>query len=1347
MNFKKVFALLLVLLMVFANSTMAAVGSFAPKSEREGITVTKGAAISLEEQDIYKDSDKVRVIVEVKGEPAITYATKKGLKFNELPKSTKKKLHAEVLETQKKVKSQLNSKSLKMEFKHNFTTAFNGFSGVVEYGMIPKIKKLTGVTDVRIAHEYERPVEEPTMKYSKEIIEAQKAWEDYGLNGEGMIVGIIDSGVDPSHKDMVLTSDDKATLSNKTVEGFISENDLPGKFHTAKVPYGYNYMDENQEILDLGPEATHHGMHVAGTVAANGDEANGGIKGVAPEAQLLALKVFGNDPEMPSTWSDIYVKAIDDAIILGADVLNMSLGATAGFVVPEDAEQKAITKAVDNGILMSISAGNSAHLGNGWSYPWPSASNPDVGVIGSPGISFDSLQVASIENNYMDMDAVSYQFSDKAGLAPYLSASTVHPKSLEQNSFELVDAGLGGPDDFNGKDLTGKFALVKRGVYPFVDKALNAQAAGAAGVFIYNNADGTVSMLSDAAIKIPQLFMYKVDGDKLKAELDNGETVTITFGDEVLTVESPTAGKMSDFTSWGVAPNLDFKPEITAPGGNIYSTIQDNKYGVMSGTSMAAPHVSGGSAIVLQRVEEEFGLTGKARVELAKNILMNTAKPVVDKGPAQGLLGQENPYSPRRQGSGVMQIHSALSTPVVVTEVETGQAKVALKEVGDKFNFTLKATNYSNEAISYDVKANVQTDFAYYGDLGFDPNVLEAQELLGANVSVNGGNSVVEVPANGTVTFNVVVDLTDAVVLNYDATGFTSPKEIFENGYFVEGFVTLSNLTQPEISVPYVGYNGDWNKPPVLDGMVYDEVSFYQASGMVNENGVFLGNDFMNNVFDSSKIAFSPNGDGSNDVVTPVPSFLRNAKLVEYSVVDEKGNALRKIRTENYVRKNYYDGGSSLPYSYNPARAWDGKVKNKQVEDGEYFIEIATTIDYSGKEPQIVHIPVIVDTVSPELTAELKDGKLTYATTDDRSGVQYVDVFVNGESVFGEEDLPLPANGEEYTFANDIKTGSTVEVVAYDFAGNTDTVVFKGVNDTTIPSIFVKTPESHEAINKNEVTVSGYLTDESSLTDFTVGGESVELVWNEKEARFDFSTVITLEEGYHKIRIAGKDSAGNEISFLRHVFVDTTHPEINVEVPSSVSYNTDSFELSSALKDNFEELRYYVDGSEVFFNELVEPYGMNSIEKTVKTTLNLEPGDNTFLLEAVDLAGNKTVKEITINKEKTARIAGSDRYETSVSISADGWKSSEVVVLARGDNYADALAGVPLAAKYDAPVLLTRTKSMDNVTKAEIKRLGAKKVFILGSEAVVSKNIENELKALNADMEITRLAGKDRYET
>ena len=142
--------------------------------------------------------------------------------------------------------------------------------------------------------------------------------------------------------------------------------------------------------------------NVRGTVGANGNEETDGIKGIAPEAQLLALRVFGENTS--TTYSDIYIKAIDDAIKLGVDVLNMSLGAPAGFVDHDSPEQRAVKRAVDNGVVVSISAGNSNYFGNGFFYPY--ASNPDYGVVGTPSVSYHSTSVTSFENSFMDVDDV-----------------------------------------------------------------------------------------------------------------------------------------------------------------------------------------------------------------------------------------------------------------------------------------------------------------------------------------------------------------------------------------------------------------------------------------------------------------------------------------------------------------------------------------------------------------------------------------------------------------------------------------------------------------------------------------------------------------------------------------------------------------------------------------------------------------------------------------------------------------------------------------------------------------------------------------------------------------------------
>lgn len=1048
---KKSFSILMIMLLLFATGAM---GAAAPAKASAKTVQQK---LMLDKQ--YKRDDKVRVLVELDDEPAIEYARRSGVKFGDLAPTVKNKLQKDAVTAQSAVKNEIKSKKVAIKYLNSFTTIVNGFSAEVKYGDMEAIGKLKNVAKVHIVNEYERPEEKPEMLYSKEFIQAQEAWREYGVKGEGMIVGVIDTGIDPDHKDMVLTDSSTAELKRADTESLISANQLPGKFYTDKVPYGYNYMDDNDTILDLGPDASMHGMHVAGTVGANGDEENGGIKGVAPEAQLLALKVFGNDPGFQSTYGDIYIRAMDDAIKLGADVLNLSLGSTAGFVSADDPEQMAVKRAVDSGVLVAISGGNSAHFGYGFENN-PYASNPDIGVSGAPGVSYDSLQVASSENSFMDLEAASVSIGEKESLLPFLSAGSVHPSALDKEEFSVVDAGLGKPEETRAADLEGKFALIQRGEISFVDKALNAQAAGAVGVIIYNHTDGMIGMATDSAVVIPQIEMQMQDGEMLKTALDSGEEVKVSFNGESAKVANPESGKMSDFSSWGLTPNLDFKPEITAPGGQIYSTLNNNQYGMMSGTSMAAPHVAGGSALILERVDKEFSLAGYERAAFAKNLLMNTAKPIVDQGPAQSKLAQNNFYSPRRQGAGMMQLNAALHTPVVVTESATNEAKVALKEISaDPISFTLKATNYSDAAAVYQVNVNAQTDLAEEGYLGVQPGQLEAQELQGAKVAINGEEApVITVPANSSAEIKVDIDLSEAKVLSEDGTSTVSPEEIFANGYFAEGFVTFTDTEDqnPPLTVPYTGFKGDWNAPPILDGFVWEADSFYKMAGMVTvmdgEYG-YLGYNAFTKATLPESIAISPNSDGIQEQAIPVLSFLRNAKTAEFNILDDEGKLLRKLRTENNITKNYYDSGSSPLYSLDPARSWDGKVNNK-IAEGDYFYEIKAKIDYQGADFQSFKIPVKIDNTKPQLEASYSGQKLTFKAEDDAegSGIAYIDIFIDGETLFTTEETPgLPGDAVEYILPDSLEAGQEIIVAAFDYAGNAVEKEFEAEEDSEDP--------------------------------------------------------------------------------------------------------------------------------------------------------------------------------------------------------------------------------------------------------------------------------------------------------
>ncbi|WP_243414859.1 S8 family serine peptidase [Sporosalibacterium faouarense] len=1259
---RKLMSCFLVLVLMFGTiSTVMAT----PDKEVLGTKTTKevkkptGEKLSLDSRvNSLKENDQLRIIVELKEEPVIQYATEEGVKVNQLSSSKVESITKNLIQAQKELKNQIKSESINIEYHNQFVNVVNGFSATTTYSEAKRIEKLPNVKSVTVANEYDRP--EPDMSSSKEIVKAVKAWQESGYTGAGMVVAILDTGIDYNHRDMVLSNLNRATLNKQVVESLISTEGLPGKWYTDKVPYGYNYMDNNDTILDLGPDASMHGMHVAGTVGANGDEDNGGIKGVAPEVQLLAMKVFGNDPGMPSTFGDVIIKAIDDSIVIGADVINMSLGSTSGFVLPNDPEQMAVTRAVENGVFCAISAGNSNHIGDGWDNPL--IKNPDIGVVGTPGSTSESLQVASIENTNVIAKAFEYGDDELAGY----TLSGPNPVGLLRGPQEYVYCGLGGTaEDFEGIDLEGKVALIKRGEYAFTEKIMNAQNRGAVAVIVFNQTleerpDGggeeLINMQYPEDGNIPAMFIANSDGEILLQLIPSGEN-TVEFNGESKTVLNPNKGKMSTFTSWGTPANLDFKPEITAPGGQIYSTLNNDEYGIMSGTSMAAPHVAGGAALVLQMVEDKFpSLVHEDKVNMAKNILMSTAEPLGDHGANNEYFGlsEYNYTSPRRQGAGVMNLYAATFTPAYVVDKSTDLSKVNLKEIDDDTEFTLTVKNFSNETVSYAVYGTVGTDLrsgdynlletsgiydvstlAEDGPNGFYSGEFPISFRLDDGTVVDNVYDYVEVPAGQSVDFDVEIDLSNAVDWNYNYP----LSMIYPNGTFVEGFVRLVDMndgSNPELSIPYLGFYGEWDEVPIIDTSIYEnDISFYEITCMVDGEGYFLGQK-LDGTYDESKIAISPDGDGWFDSANSVLSFLRNAKEVEVRILDEEGNPLRTVYKENDVRKNYYDGGNGTTYNYKPQYLWDAKVNNKVVEDGQYYYEVLTKADYPNAEWQSVEFPIIVDTVDPVIdTVDYTNGADTLAVTasDEGAGISAFYLVEGSEIVLESEDGIFDLGGLEarpYAFT----------LVTEDYAGN-QTVYPQPiiVGDSTIPYIMADSPEAFGIYTVSDILIKGSIVDATAINEFEINGQSIPVTYNPATGNFDFETTLSFEDGMHKIDFTAVDVVNNEINFERKIFVDTNAPVIDMtQEPTEtvVESNVESITLGANITDNLPDLKVSVNGSMI--TNISEDWSYFDALDPASYELNeevaLEYGENIITIEAEDGAGNVTVKEFSVFRKE-----------------------------------------------------------------------------------------------------------------
>ncbi len=786
--FKKSLSLLLAILMAtgglnFASIDTVSGGDLNQNEELELKWAVEEEALEPLSEGVkkldLKADEKVRLIIELDTESVIDEANSQGVMVKALDANLVTRLKKEIDQEQAVTINALKEDVLDVEVHQQFNTVFNGFSLTTNFKDIEAISKLPNVKKVYVSTEYSRPEADLNMVNSHLSTQSKYANEVLDYSGEGLVVAIIDTGIDFNHKDFYIDDTKKSVaLTLDDVNRIKSEKGLPGNYYTAKVPYGYNYMDEDaSEIRDLGANASMHGMHVAGTVAANGE-----IKGVAPDAQLLALKVFGNDPTFPSTYSDIYIKAIDDAIALDADVINMSLGSDCGSDLTDSAEQIAIRKASNSGIVFSISSGNAAYFGFNWqtgvNAKLPLASNPDIGVTGSPGLTAESISVASI-GNVADVP------NPVVNVEGYGSFSSFNWGNIDVAGTLVAIGGdkLGGPECYEGIDVTNKIVLVSRGAYMFTEKADWAKEAGAIAIILYNDDRGFIPNIG--GLSIPFTKITKEQGLELEEFLATAVEVPTTI--KMGTIPSPRAGKMAIDTSWGTTSELGFKPEITAPGADIYSTLNDNGYGFMSGTSMAAPHVAGGLALVIEKIEDEsiFEAEGLERVNLAKNILMNTANP----------LFEENGYSSiRRQGAGVMNLRKALTTNALVTHADTGLAKVNLGEITSSGTFKLKLKNYSDKELEYEVEIFNQiqdTDGTY--------NLLSTSELKNVIQSVTIDSVEVNGPIQLDAFESVYLDITldFAAAVNKDNNSILTA---FENGNFVEAFVFFKKANTSELT-------------------------------------------------------------------------------------------------------------------------------------------------------------------------------------------------------------------------------------------------------------------------------------------------------------------------------------------------------------------------------------------------------------------------------------------------------------------------------------------------------------------------------------------------------------------
>lgn len=784
----------------------------------------------------------------------------------------------------------LSKQGISYTLENRYSAVDNAVAIKVNTKYVAKIKAMSGVSGVYVSETYAAPetsdayytyettsdgsgvhaTVNQTSVYETGVYDSSSVLGTDGITSDQSVVAIIDTGLDYTHEAFQVYDEypmNQARFGESEIAAALSTGKLVAEersqlkgeklaakdlYISKKVPFAYDYADNDADVY---PSYSNHGTHVAGIVAGyspsgytnkDGEKIDKPFVGVAPEAQLVICKVFSDDlddADVSGADTEDILAALEDCVLLGVDVINMSLGTSCGFsTVTDEADEEGVLlnkvySSVRNaGISLVCAGSNDYSAGYGGNFGTNLASNPDSGTVGSPSVYASALSVASISGQkspYMLADVESDGTEKSESFSVYYEESSDQNNKYfdfaklmlgdkQSSTFEyVVVPGVGRATDyaalrnyFKSTDANGnkRIALVKRGDISFKDKVDTAKAMGAGGIIVYNNVAGSIRMsLGDTEDPIPSASITKTAGEKLV------KAATNRIGKLKIDTSLKAGPFMSDFSSWGVTPDLRLKPEITAHGGEITSAVPGG-YDELSGTSMASPNMAGVVSIIrsyLKQTQSELKDDPNALTQRVNQLIMSTATIVKDR--------DDLPYSPRKQGAGLGSLENAVKSRAYLS---TNDESIDLRpnvNLGDDpekegvYKIRFNVTNFGSSELSFAVKPTFMTETRDEFAVAEQAHLLDGSpvwQVISGDARKSGEKLVVN--SGATAEIEVTLTLSAAEKEYIDSN--------FVNGMYVEGFVSLvsDSAEQCDLTLPFLGFYGDWAQAPMLDYTAYE---------------------------------------------------------------------------------------------------------------------------------------------------------------------------------------------------------------------------------------------------------------------------------------------------------------------------------------------------------------------------------------------------------------------------------------------------------------------------------------------------------------------------------------------
>ncbi|WP_180233028.1 S8 family serine peptidase [Bacillus sp. AFS055030] len=908
------------------------------------LEVTSQEGLQLPSSVDLQSSKSLSVIVELKEKPAKVAVLEEAVNGKSLSLDAAKQKANIAQETFKKDLQTIYKEDLKQnknlyKVKRTYKNTLNGFAidlpaNKVKLLLDSKAVKAVWPNNV-IKVEPPKATEAPegsqdtTKKMETEVFPGISKLHAEGYTGKGVKVGVIDTGIDYNHPDLTdaykgyraQEGVNPKTISPSSVKGWDFVDNDADPMETTYADWKMSGLGE-KDPLTGSTYYTEHGTHVSGIIAGRGkNNTDYAVTGVAPDADLYVYRVLG---KFGSGSTENVLGGIDKAISDGMDVINLSLGASTNN--PENIESLAVNNAVLSGVTAVVSAGNS---GDG------------MYTLGAPGAAALAITVGANDTKTVipTSKGTLHGTSDVAADLKLLG------KGFNDNVDNLKDKNLpivivpnyGTDTDYKNIDVDGKIAIVNRGVTALIDKITIAKKHGAAAVIMIDNVPGEgfiPSYLGSSYGLIPTFSMSYEQGAELVAKL--GTTPTFSF-DEIGKI-TDAGNKLASFSSRGPARiTYDIKPEVTAPGVAVFSTVPSYMHGAdqigkyefaydnLSGTSMASPNVAG-VAVLLKQANPNLT---PAQI---KETLMNTADP---------LNGE---YSVFESGAGQVDPYEAIHSKTRIEVVDETKGKLdkkgnltAVKNLTGALAFgvhapagknisnqrTLNIYNNSNQAKTYDVTVSFQKDRR--GSLDADDNGVQIVTDKSIKVGANAKKK--------------------------STVAITVPKSA-ELGIY-EGFVTYTNHSNPEetFQLPFAIKTVEEGMNPITTTpQAFTQVFDYAFAGQVVYTNATMSLKSHMRTFD---IILE---DGKTGKDLGYIGTFDGLAMDEY----------KPYTVKNVFNGRYYKstGDDDQPFAYNPDLAKPGYYKIKIIgtnDAGKTFSQVAP-IYFDNLDPKItVNSPDIVE--------------------------------------------------------------------------------------------------------------------------------------------------------------------------------------------------------------------------------------------------------------------------------------------------------------------------------------------------------------------------------------------------